>query len=63
MVSKVYVITWKEFEDGGITVSFNTPVKVAVFAKEADADHCFVQRASSKDVCTETVEKHVCEVK
>lgn len=61
MVSKVYVITWKEFEEG--TVSFNTPVEAAVFAKEADADHCFVQHASSKDVCTGTVEKHVCEVK
>lgn len=51
----------EKFEEG--TVSFNTPVEVAVFAKEADADHCFVQHASSKDVCTETVEKHICEVK
>ena len=55
------MITWKEFEEG--TVSFNTPVKAAVFAKEADADHYFVQCASSKGVCVETVEKHICKVK
>ena len=61
MDSKVYVITWKEFEDGCMSVE--TPTKAAAFAKEADADHCFVQCASSKGVCVETVEKHICKVK
>ena len=36
MASKVYVITWKEFEDGCMSVE--TPTKAAAFAKEADAD-------------------------
>lgn len=57
MASKIYVITWKEFEDGCMSVE--TPTKAAAFAKEADADHCFVQCAPSKGVCGDSRETYL----